>query len=81
MSINKLALIRYKTIDQQLRQRHRKWTLEDLMEKIADALYEYEGITSGISKRTVQGDIQLMRSNKLAYNAPIVVIDRKFYTY
>ena len=81
MSVNKLALIRYKTIDHYLRQRHRKWTFEDLMEKIADALYEYEGITSGVSKRTVQGDIQLMRSNKLAYNAPIVVIDRKFYTY
>lgn len=81
MSVNKLALIRYKTIDHYLRQRHRKWTLEDLMEKIADALYEYEGITSGVSKRTVQGDIQFMRSNKLAYNAPIVVRDRKFYTY
>lgn len=81
MSVNKLALIRYKTIDHFLRQRHRKWTLEDLMIKIADALYEYEGITSGVSKRTVQGDIQFMRSNKLAYNAPIVVVDRKYYTY
>lgn len=81
MAINKLALIRYKTIDQCLRQRHRKWTLEDLMEKVADSLYEYEGITSGVSKRTIQGDIQLMRSNKLAYNAPIIVNDRKFYSY
>lgn len=81
MAVNKLALIRYKTIDHCLRQRHRKWTLEDLMEKIADALYEFEGIASGVSKRTVQGDIQFMRSNKLAYNAPIVVLDRKFYSY
>ncbi|WP_099366207.1 helix-turn-helix transcriptional regulator [Sphingobacterium sp. 1.A.4] len=81
MSSNKLALIRYKTIDQCLKQRHRKWTLEDLMEKVSDALYELEGITSGVSKRTIQGDIQLMRSNKLGYNAPIVVKDRKFYAY
>jgi len=81
MAVNKLALIRYKTIDHCLRQRHRKWTLTDLMEKISDALYELEGITSGVSKRTVQGDIQFMRSNKLEYNAPIEVIDRKFYTY
>jgi hypothetical protein len=44
-------------------------------------LYEREGITPGVSKRTIQADIQLMRSNKLGYNAPIVIKDRKFYTY
>lgn len=81
MATNKLALIRYKTIDNCLRNRFRKWTLEDLIEKVADSLYEYEGITSGISKRTIQGDIQMMRSDRLGYNAPIIVIDRKFYTY
>lgn len=81
MAINKLALIRYKIIDNCLKQTHRKWTLEDLIEKVSDGLYELEGIHSGVSKRTVQGDIQLMRSNKLGYNAPIAVIKRKFYTY
>ena len=81
MATNKLALIRYKTIDNCLKNRFRKWTLEDLMEKVSDALYEYEGISSGISKRTIQGDIQMMRSDKLGYNAPIVIVDRKFYTY
>ena len=81
MSTNKLALIRYKTIDDCLKNRFRKWTLDDLIEKVSDALYEYEGITSGISKRTIQGDIQLMRSDKLGYNAPIVVQDKKHYTY
>ena len=81
MAINKLALIRYKTIDDCLRNRFRKWTLEDLIEKVADTLYELEGITSGVSKRTIQADIQLMRSDKLGYNAPIVVKDRRFYAY
>ena len=81
MSINKLALIRYKTIDDCLRNRYRKWTLDDLIVKVADILYELEGITTGVSKRTIQADIQIMRSDKLGYNAPIVVIDRKYYTY
>ncbi|MET0637734.1 MAG: WYL domain-containing protein [Chitinophagaceae bacterium] len=81
MSVNKLALIRYKTIDACLRNRYRKWTLEDLIEKISDVLYESEGITSGISKRTIQADIQLMRSDRLGYNAPILVTDRKYYSY
>lgn len=81
MATNKLALIRYKTIDNCLRNRLKKWTLEALIEKVSKALYEYEGIENGVSKRTIQGDIELMRSNKLGYNAPIIVINRKFYTY
>lgn len=81
MAVNKLALIRYKTIDACLKNRRKKWTLEDLIEKVADVLYEYEGIASGVSKRTIQADIQLMRSDKLGYNAPIVVTDKKFYAY
>lgn len=81
MPINKLALIRYKTIDNCLQNRFRKWTLEDLMEACSDALYEYEGITNGVSRRTVQLDIQNMRSEKLGYNAPIIVLDKKYYAY
>lgn len=81
MSINKLALIRYKTIDECLQNRFRKWTLDDLIDKVSEAIYEYEGITTGISKRTVQADIQLMRSDKLGYNAPITIIDKKYYAY
>ena len=80
MALNKLALIRYKTIDACLSNRFRKWTLEDLIEKVSDTLYEYEGISEGVSKRTIQLDIQTMRSERL-YNAPIVVVDKKFYTY
>jgi len=81
MPVNRNALIRYKTIDQCLQNRYRQWTLEDLIEACSEALYEYEGITKGISRRTVQLDIQMMRSDKLGYNAPIVVYDNKYYTY
>lgn len=81
MATNKLALLRYKTIDECLKNRFRKWTLDDIIEKVADALYEYEGITSGVSKRTIQADIQVMRSDSLGYNAPIIVTDKRFYTY
>lgn len=81
MPINKHALIRYKTIDSCLKNRFRKWTLEDLVEACSEKLYEYEGITKGVSLRTIQLDLQTMRSEKLGYNAPIIVVDRKFYTY
>jgi predicted DNA-binding transcriptional regulator YafY len=80
MPVSKHALIRYKTIDKCLQNRFRKWSLEDLVEACAEALYEYEGV-GGVSKRTVQLDLQNMRSDKLGYNAPIVVVDKRFYTY
>ena len=71
MPANRNALIRYKTIDNCLRNRRRKWTLDALIEKVSEALYEYEGIVKGISRRTIQGDIQMMRSDKLGYKPPI----------
>ncbi len=81
MPVNRNALIRYKTIDRCLQNRFRKWSLEDLIEACSEALYEYEGIDKGVSRRTVQGDIQTMRSDKLGYNAPIIVEDKRYYTY
>ena len=62
MSQNKNALIRYKTIDKCLQNQYRTWTLEDLIEACSEALFEYEGKENSVSKRTVQMDIQLMRS-------------------
>jgi predicted DNA-binding transcriptional regulator YafY len=81
MPVNRNALIRYRTIDSCLQNRRRKWTLEDLIEACSDALYEFQGINTGVSRRTVQADIEMMRSNKLGYEAPIIVVDKKYYTY
>lgn len=81
MAVNKNALIRYKTIDKCLQNNYREWTLDDLITACSDALYEYEGKDVDVSKRTIQLDLQMMRSDKLGYNAPIVVYDRKYYKY
>ena len=81
MALNKNALIRYKTIDKCLQNNNRRWTLDNLIEACSDALYEFEGRDTNVSKRTVQLDIQMMRSDKLGYNAPIEVYDRKYYKY
>ena len=81
MPANKNALIRYKTIDNCLRNKYRRWTLGDLVDACCDALYDMEGITKGVCARTVQMDIRIMRSDKLGYNAPIEVYDRIYYRY
>lgn len=47
MPANKNALIRYKTIDNCLRNKYRRWTLEDLVDACCDALYDMEGIRKG----------------------------------
>ncbi len=81
MPANRNALVRYKTIDKCLQNRYKQWSLEDLIDACSDALYDHEGILKGVSKRTIQADIQLMRSDKLGYNAPIIVRDKKYYSY
>ena len=81
MARNKNALLRYKTIDRCLRNTARLWTLQDLVEACSDALYEYEGKKDMVSVRTTQLDIQMMRSDRLGYEAPIECYDRKYYRY
>lgn len=80
MPSNKNALIRYKTIDNCLRNRCKRWTLEMLVDACSEVLYDYEGI-GNISRRTVQLDLQMMRSDRFGYNAPIEVYERKYYRY
>lgn len=81
MAQNKNALLRYKTIDRCLRNTGRRWTLQDLVDACSDALYEYEGKQDMVSVRTVQLDIQMMRSDRLGYEAPIECYERKYYRY
>lgn len=81
MPVNRNALIRYRTIDKCLQNRRRKWTIENLIDACNDALYEYEGLAKSVSMRTIRLDLNAMRSDKLGYNAPIIVKDKKYYTY
>jgi predicted DNA-binding transcriptional regulator YafY len=81
MAQTKNALIRYKTIDKCLQNRYKLWTLADLINACSDVLYDYEGKDVNVSMRTIQLDLQLMRSDKLGYNAPIEVYNKKFYRY
>lgn len=81
MPVNRNALIRYRTIDKCLQNRRRKWTIENLIDACNESLYEYEGIDKGVSLRTIRLDLNAMRSDKLGYNAPIIVTEKKFYSY
>ena len=41
MPINLNNLIRYRTIDNCLRNRYKKWTLDDLIDACSEALYHF----------------------------------------
>ncbi len=80
MPANRNALLRYKTINRML-QRGRQATLEELVYACNDALQETLGYGK-VSLRSVQHDIREMRySEILGYYAPIIVVDKKYYTY
>lgn len=79
MPASKNALLRYRTIDECLCNRLQEWTLQDLVNRCNDAMIDYCG--TSVSMRSVQKDIEFMRSDSPGYNAPIVVYNRKYYTY
>lgn len=81
MPLNRSTLIRISTIDRCLQNRYRRWTINDLIDACTEALAEYEGRSNPVSRRTFQNDLALMRSNRLGYNAPIVVRGNKYYEY
>lgn len=81
MPLNRATLIRISTIDKCLQNHYRRWTINNLIDACTDALAEFEGRSNPVSRRTFQNDLALMRSDRLGYNAPIVVRDNKYYEY
>lgn len=81
MATNKNASYRYRVIDNCLKNTARKWTLDDLIETISEKSGEDFGIYKGVSKRTVQQDISIMRSTyPRGFDAPIVC-NNGYYLY
>ncbi|MHB1177251.1 MAG: hypothetical protein ACYCZO_02860 [Daejeonella sp.] len=82
MPVNLDALIRYHTIDNCLQNQFRKWTWEDLSKACFSAMDNLRNRPEKctVSKRTIENDIRIMRSEFLGYNAPITC-KNSFYSY
>ena len=81
MPVNKNALLRYRTIDRCLSNRQRRWTLQGLLRECSIALGGEPDEPLRVSRRTLQSDLEMMRSGELGYEAPIEVVERKYYRY
>ena len=73
MPSNKRASFRYRILNQCFSNRgRRKWTLDELIEEVSQCLQEDYSADLTVSKRTIQGDLNIMRSEKpRGFNAPI----------
>jgi len=81
MPKNKNASFRYRVINNCLKNKFKKWTIDDLISEVERQMYEQFGIDSGISKRTIQYDINIMRSEApRGFSAPILC-ENGYYSY
>ncbi|MBR0262394.1 MAG: WYL domain-containing protein [Prevotella sp.] len=71
MPTNKNAQLRYQILDHCFSNRHHKYTIEDLVEKVNEALYDMYG--TEVSVRQIRDDIKYMR-DRVSYNAPIEAV-------
>ena len=82
MPTNKNALLRYQILDRCFSNRYRKYTIEDLVDAVNEALYDMYG--SEVSMRQIRDDIKYMR-DRTSYNAPIEAVPfegkRCYYRY
>lgn len=74
MPTNKHASFRYRALDQCFTNRgHRKWTLEELIHEVSRLLQEEFSVDTTVARRTIEGDINVMRSPRpRGFGAPIV---------
>lgn len=68
MPTNKNAQLRYQILDRCFSDFHRKYEIEDLLDKVNDALMDLYG--TEVSIRQIRDDIKYMR-DRVTYNAPI----------
>jgi predicted DNA-binding transcriptional regulator YafY len=76
MPQNKGFALRIELLDECLRNRLRKWTLQDLIDKVSEKLNELYGTSA--SKRTIQDDLKYLRDEK---GAPVTRIKDGSKTY
>lgn len=80
MPISKNAYFRYRIIDRCLRNKVRRYQINDLLKACNDELY---GLEKSVSRRTIYNDIEYMKSND-GWEAPIGIIvegNRHYYQY
>lgn len=80
MATNKHAIIRYEALDRCFSNRGKKFFIDDLITYVSEALKEYTGTDSTISRRQLFKDMDFMRS-EAGFRAPIESLKEGKKTY
>ncbi len=83
MATNKHAVIRYEALDRCFSNKGRKFFIDDLIRYVSDALTDYTGKDSSISRRQILKDMDFMRS-EAGFRAPIASCkegEKTYYRY
>lgn len=82
MPTTKNAMLRYQVLDECFKDPHHKYTIDALIDKVSDVLYDYDG--SSVSLRQIREDIKYMR-DRLTFHAPIATYPydgkKQYYRY
>jgi predicted DNA-binding transcriptional regulator YafY len=82
MATNLHALIRYRALDTCFRERRRNKSWQELAAACGEALREYQrGDIKDPSRRTIFGDIDVMKNGRLGFHAPIAHSNALGYHY
>jgi predicted DNA-binding transcriptional regulator YafY len=81
MATNNHALIRYKIIDQCIRQKHRVYHVVDLIEACNQEISAYSKSPVSISRRTLLYDLKFLKDPEKGFGAPIVYDSENGYHY
>jgi hydroxymethylpyrimidine pyrophosphatase-like HAD family hydrolase len=79
MPTNLNALLRYKVIDECLKNNQINCSIDLLIKRCSNALSESTGQLKSISERTIREDIRILRSDVLGFNAPIVFENGRYF--
>ncbi|WP_343540224.1 WYL domain-containing protein [Sphingobacterium thalpophilum] len=80
MATNKHAVIRYEALDRCFSNKGRKFFIDDLIRYVSEALTDYTGKDSSISRRQILKDMDFMRS-ETGFRAPVASYKEGKKTY
>ncbi|MDA3779481.1 MAG: WYL domain-containing protein [Bacteroidales bacterium] len=83
MATTRNAVLRYNTLDKCFNNIGRKYSFEDLLEKVNQVLMEFDPGSPGIKTRQLRDDLRFMKS-EAGYSAPIIAISegrKSYYCY
>ena len=83
MAVHKYALLRYRVLDKCFRNKWKRYTFDDLLDAVNEAILEENPKSNGIKIRQLREDIRFMKDHNIGFSAPIETfkVGKHFFYY